>query len=436
MLILNLFLKTTTKFSKNWIVASLLLVCVLFLSNFQLVSASKIDELESKKAENSKLINELQGDLEDLNKREDTLVKEIERWKREIEQAQRSGQKAEELKKQYEEEKDRLEGEIAILNNQSRQILLELQKNNLIGWVQIVVSSEDLGDALSKLYTFSSLQAEAEETQNQLEQKLVEKERSIKGQNEAIKQFENAEAYASGKQQAIDSLLLETQGDQAKYQKLVEEEKRKLAEIERKIAEAEAKARAELEAKRKAREAELERIKNEGGQNSRIDTIGQERLSFDSNFCWFEADEELKNAKGFFASPTTGVIQREFDNCQHDAVDISNAQGTKVKSAGDGVVITAIEGGYNGGYGSYILIKHNLGDNQTAYTLYAHLSKVVAKEGEKVSKGEQIGSMGSTGFATGSHLHFMIMSGKNYGGVGCRIGGAAKCFRPSQYIDF
>jgi len=85
----------------------------------------------------------------------------------------------------------------------------------------------------------------------------------------------------------------------------------------------------------------------------------------------------------------------------HSGIDIANVLGTPVKAAYDGVVTFA---GRNGGYGNCIIIKHPLGYS----TLYGHLSKIQVKKGQYVSKGKQIGKMGSTGRSTGSHLHFEI----------------------------
>lgn len=93
----------------------------------------------------------------------------------------------------------------------------------------------------------------------------------------------------------------------------------------------------------------------------------------------------------------------------YNGVDIAGKVGTPIIAAASGEVIVSRQGGWNGGYGSYVVIAH---DNGTQ-TLYGHLSGVVAKEGWHVSKGQLIGYMGSTGRSTGSHLHFEIRGAKN-----------------------
>jgi murein DD-endopeptidase MepM/ murein hydrolase activator NlpD len=85
----------------------------------------------------------------------------------------------------------------------------------------------------------------------------------------------------------------------------------------------------------------------------------------------------------------------------HRGVDYAAKTGTPIKAAGDGKIIHR---GTKGGYGKTVIIKHG----QTYTTLYAHLSRYnkKAKRGSKVKQGQVIGYVGSTGLATGPHLHY------------------------------
>lgn len=93
----------------------------------------------------------------------------------------------------------------------------------------------------------------------------------------------------------------------------------------------------------------------------------------------------------------------------YNSVDFGAPVGTPVYAANAGTVIVAKPTGYNGGYGSYVVIEHSNGTQ----TLYAHLSKVSVAEGDTVTKGERIGSSGNTGRSTGPHLHFEVRGGLN-----------------------
>ncbi|RDU58136.1 peptidoglycan DD-metalloendopeptidase family protein [Helicobacter sp. MIT 99-5507] len=83
----------------------------------------------------------------------------------------------------------------------------------------------------------------------------------------------------------------------------------------------------------------------------------------------------------------------------HYGVDYAAPHGTNVKAAANGRVIFA---GTKSGYGKVVEISHENG----LKTLYAHLSKINAKKGQKVQTGQIIGKVGNSGLSTGSHLHF------------------------------
>lgn len=83
----------------------------------------------------------------------------------------------------------------------------------------------------------------------------------------------------------------------------------------------------------------------------------------------------------------------------HKGIDLAASTGTPVETVGDGVVTFA---GTNGGYGKFIKINHGQG----FATAYAHLSKIYVKKGQRVTQGDLIGAVGSTGNSTGPHLHY------------------------------
>ncbi len=87
---------------------------------------------------------------------------------------------------------------------------------------------------------------------------------------------------------------------------------------------------------------------------------------------------------------------------RHTGLDIAGPVGTPIYAAEDGVVETA--GWNSGGYGNYIIINHGGG----LRTLYGHASKLFVSRGEKVTRGQVIMAMGSTGRSTGPHLHFEV----------------------------
>lgn len=111
--------------------------------------------------------------------------------------------------------------------------------------------------------------------------------------------------------------------------------------------------------------------------------------------------EGAAKGSGSFAWPTSGTITQGFKP-MHMAIDIGAPIGTAVVAADSGYVVTAGWSEY--GYGKYVVIDHGNGFQ----TLYAHLHTILVQLGQSVGKGEKIGTVGQTGRATGSHLHFEI----------------------------
>ncbi|WP_209503613.1 MULTISPECIES: M23 family metallopeptidase [unclassified Ruegeria] len=86
---------------------------------------------------------------------------------------------------------------------------------------------------------------------------------------------------------------------------------------------------------------------------------------------------------------------------QHNGVDFAGPQGTDIFATADGVVTHA---GWQSGFGRLVKIKHAFGIE----TLYAHNTKINVKVGQRVSRGDHIADMGSTGRSTGTHLHYEV----------------------------
>nr|HEX4314963.1 M23 family metallopeptidase [Kofleriaceae bacterium] len=89
------------------------------------------------------------------------------------------------------------------------------------------------------------------------------------------------------------------------------------------------------------------------------------------------------------------------DTRYHSGADFRSKPGTPVLAAGDGVVVFA---GWQGGYGNIVYVDHGGG----VITRYAHMRRIIAKKDTVVVAGQELGEVGSTGRATGPHLHFEV----------------------------
>jgi murein DD-endopeptidase MepM/ murein hydrolase activator NlpD len=116
----------------------------------------------------------------------------------------------------------------------------------------------------------------------------------------------------------------------------------------------------------------------------------------------------LTRYSGYYTFPAPGAVRTQKLH-GHNGADLAAPVGTPLVAAADGTVVIARSGGWNYGYGSYVVIAHPNGTQ----TLYGHMSVVGVSVGQNLSKGEKIGKMGSTGNSTGSHVHFEVRGAYN-----------------------
>lgn len=126
----------------------------------------------------------------------------------------------------------------------------------------------------------------------------------------------------------------------------------------------------------------------------------------------------IQNFIGYFINPLpTGRKTQGLHGPGNRGIDIGAPTGTPLYASASGTVLIVKTGcvvgrsSCGGGYGNMIIIQHPNG----AKTLYGHMYKVATSIGAKVSQGEIIGYVGSTGHSTGPHVHFEVFNAKNPG---------------------
>lgn len=123
----------------------------------------------------------------------------------------------------------------------------------------------------------------------------------------------------------------------------------------------------------------------------------------------------LKPFTGRFSKPVDAPVTSGYGmrfhpilkvNRLHAGIDFGARHGSPIRAAADGIVFVAT---YSQGYGNMVVIDHGGGIS----TLYGHCSSIAVRSGQRVSRGETIGRVGSTGLATGPHLHWEVrLNGK------------------------
>ncbi|MFT5170789.1 MAG: murein DD-endopeptidase MepM/ murein hydrolase activator NlpD, partial [Candidatus Marinamargulisbacteria bacterium] len=122
---------------------------------------------------------------------------------------------------------------------------------------------------------------------------------------------------------------------------------------------------------------------------------------------------------GEFLKPVLGWLSSKFGfrkhpifkrKIRHTGIDLAAPKGYKIRAADSGVIIVAGRKAKYRGYGKVTVIDHGRRskDGKRMSTVYAHQSRILVREGDFVKKGEEIGLVGATGYATGPHLHFEI----------------------------
>ncbi len=160
------------------------------------------------------------------------------------------------------------------------------------------------------------------------------------------------------------------------------------------------------------REALLERLESDAGAFNSGDIRDQineaiERIAGIKEFLQEQKNIYLATPKGW---PLQGRITSEFGKREnlnhggmenHTGIDISAPKGTEIKATADGIVSFS---GWSQGNGNLVVIEHGMGYT----TLYAHNSKNLVTEGQRVKRGDVIALVGATGRATGPHLHYEV----------------------------
>ena len=151
-----------------------------------------------------------------------------------------------------------------------------------------------------------------------------------------------------------------------------------------------------IEAEMKRREEEARKKAEAAGKTYTVSNLGN------ISFKWpCPSSSRITSNFGDRESPTEGA------SSNHKGIDISASTGADIIAAADGEVVIST---YSYSAGNYIMIDHGGGVS----TVYMHSSKLLVGVGEKVTKGQVIAKVGSTGYSTGPHLHFGIRSGGTY----------------------
>ena len=268
-----------------------------------------------------------------------------------------------------------------------------------------------------KVLEISKQNAEKEkknlEGQKAIQVDLLEQVKQKESQNyERLSELESKiseyEVYLNDRLSSKEKLEL-TKGDlefeiknlEIEIQKEIERKQREKEEAERRAKEAQEQAerQARIEAERKAKEEQDARLASLAAKKEELKKVEEEIDEYSSNSSTLAWPARARYITTYYGWEESAPIygHRRF----HGAIDIAGPLGTPLYAAESGTITYA---GWRGNYGYCVIIDH--GNGMT--TRYGHLNAITVNVGQRVSRGEYIGPMGTTGYSTGSHLHFEV----------------------------
>lgn len=245
----------------------------------------------------------------------------------------------------------------------------------------LYLSSQGAQDALSTSYMLGKI---AEQDQ-MLIHKLASEKEQLQKSKEALQQ----------QQSTLEREVASLNKEKNELQYATNERNKLLAKVRKDKALFLAE-QAELERASKELQATIKRLLAEKRKLAQAKNPGQKETVY------------YRGGKLAWPLPVAGKITSSFGTrihpvfktkTTHTGIDISAPKGTAINAADAGEILYT---GWLRGYGQVVIVDH--GANLT--TVYAHMSKIEATEGEKVRRGQLIGRVGSTGVSTGNHLHF------------------------------
>ncbi|MBO5930558.1 MAG: peptidoglycan DD-metalloendopeptidase family protein, partial [Clostridia bacterium] len=271
-----------------------------------------------------------------------------------------------------EEEIARHEANIALQNDAFKKVLRSMDESSTSSYLELLLSSKSISEFLVNIETINEI--------TRHDTAIIDEMIALKNSVEAAKaviearkaEQEEVRAIASGKKNALQQKL----NEKAQLTKKLEQDIKSYEKVYEK-------ARKEEESLKASLSSSLS-----SSTNSKY-TGGK--------FCWpAPSYTRISSPYGYRIHPIFKT--KKF----HSGVDLAAPGGTNILAAADGTVKMS---GWNGGYGNCVIIDHGGGIS----TLYGHASKNLVTKGQKVTKGQVIAKVGTTGNSTGNHLHFEVL---------------------------
>ena len=309
-------------------------------------------------------IKEQQEKLEKGEAQEKSLSSQVTELEKKIESLQaaisENEVKLKKLEKEVEEAQKKVDEQTENLNGRLRN----MYKTSSIGFLDVLLDSGSFSEFLTKVDLVKIIYSADQDVLKELEEAHNVLEKKKKEAEELQAELESSKQVAAEQKKTVEAKKAEIAKSNEETEKMIDE----------------------LQAEADAMTAKLQ---NSGSSSTNSTYIG-------GQLAWpTPSTSYITSPFGYRIHPIYGY--RKY----HTGIDIGAYSGSSIVAANSGTVILS---GWNGGYGKCIVVDHGGGIT----TLYAHCSSLLVGYGQKVSRGQTIAKVGSTGASTGPHLHFEV----------------------------
>lgn len=356
----------------------------------------ELNSINRKKEDVEDKINDAKNEKQEVEGELGKLEKQVQQAQKELASAESqlatANKNLESAKEEFHQAQLEMEEQNELLNERLRV----MYKNGSLGYLEVLLSADSFSDFVTRFDTIQTIMEYDFNLLNSLEEKRDEmqvKKEKIQAKQQKMVTLKN---QLEAKNQEVKALKASTQdyankldSDLSTYEQQYKQLERDAQEVTKIIQQAQQKAQ------QKAQQ-EPQQKSQQKSNNSTNNSTNTNRGSSSSALSWpVPGHTRISSPYGWRVHPIFG--SRKF----HTGIDIPAPTGTPAIAAGSGTITYA---GYMGGYGNVVIV--DLGGGIS--TLQAHNSSLLVSVGQKVSKGQTIAKVGSTGNSTGPHSHFEV----------------------------
>lgn len=386
---------------KKYVASVLICFMICILSFTQAASAvnydQKIKEAEKEQKSLEQKTEKLQEDMKEIQESRNDTMLYIEKLDKKTSQLEEELNSLEGRLGKAEKELEKIQEELAAVEAEEEKQYTTMKKrikymyeNGNQVYIEILFGAKSIPDLLNRSEYVSKITDYDKTIFQKYQEIILEVQKKEQQHQTKVKELEDLKTQKKEEKQAVKELKADKKKELEKYNQKIEKSQDKIDEYTKKAIAAEN----EVEKLLQQKQEEIEREMAAGGGNSGGNEGGLE---------WPLRGGAGRLSSGFGPrhSPTAGA------SSYHKGIDLAIASGTPILAVGTGKVVTAT---YSSSAGNYVMISHG----NRLYSVYMHCSRLAVKVGDKVSKGQVIAYVGSTGISTGAHLHFGISKNGSY----------------------